>query len=573
MGDDAAELGRALREHGETVRNYVRVNEAIRDLLPRRRRSPLLMAAAVLLLIFPTVFLGGAAVGFRFGAAAPTEVYLDGTQVWASCVGVTVNPGDDLQALITANGTGTTFCLQPGTHRVTASGGLTPKTGDEFLGVQGQATVSGSKLVTGWAADGSDWVATGYLPATAPSGAGTCLSSAPLCNQPHDIFRDGVWLTPVSSRAALTTGTAYLDYPNNRIYVRDDPSGQTMEQSWAARLFTGAGTGVQIKNLTLQHAASLANTGAVDPASGGIGWVLDHNEIRWNHGYGTGPGHPVFGETLNLTVTANNVHHNGQDGTGGDGVGNVVRGNEVHHNSYAGYDPTWDAGNKFGHARNLVVDGNYYHDEVGKAIWCDINCEDVTISNNYVADSQAGIMFEISCGADIHDNIVVDSGTDSNGFGYPAIFIANSEGAEVYNNETYGGMRGIWALNTDRLTEPRDCTAGGEHVTKDLYVHDNSIDLTGPDEPWGGKVGLWNDQGRSDLYTSLNNRIEANTYHHPTPGPVFDWGMTTPPYSDTISFVAFQAAGLDTGGAVIPDAAVPPPPPALDVGPRPTFGP
>jgi hypothetical protein len=136
--------------------------------------------------------------------------------------------------------------------------------------------------------------------------------------------------------------------------------------------------------------------------------VIDHNDIRWNHGVGTGPGSATFGQTLAMTITANNVHHNGQDGTGGDGAGNLVQANEVHDNSYAGFDVAWDAGNKFGHARNIVINGNYYHDERGPGIWCDINCEDATITNNYVARTQVGIFYEISCRASIHDNTVVD---------------------------------------------------------------------------------------------------------------------------------------------------------------------
>jgi hypothetical protein len=480
----------------------------------------------------------------------------------SSCTGVTVNPTDDLAALIAANGTGTTFCIQPGTQRVSAIDGLTPKTNDVFQGVGQTAVISGSKLVTGWAVNGSDWVATGFLPATAPTG-GTCGSGFPLCGQPQDIFRDGAWLSPVSARASLAPGKAFLDYPNNKIYVRDDPTAHTMEQSWAAHLFTGPATGVQIRNLGLQHAASLANTGALDPAPGGTGWVIDHNDIRWNHGVGTGPGSATFGQTLAMTITANNVHHNGQDGTGGDGAGNLVQANEVHDNSYAGFDVAWDAGNKFGHARNIVINGNYYHDERGPGIWCDINCEDATITNNYVARTQVGIFYEISCRASIHDNTVVDSADQS-------IFISNSEGANVYANKTYNGSRGIWAWNIDRGTDARDCTAGAEHVVRDLNVHDNNVDLNAAEPPWGAKSGLWTDSGRTDLYSTLNNHFQGNTYHDTTSSSEWNWGITNPPYTDVVNFSTWQARGQDTvGGSVVADDPAAPAPPVLVTGPQP----
>jgi hypothetical protein len=484
------------------------------------------------------------------------------TTAASGCVGVTVNPTDDLQALINANGTGTTFCIQSGTQRISAIGGLTPKTNDVFLGVGQNAVISGSKLVGGWAVNGSDWVATGFLPAT-PPGGGTCDPAFPLCAQAQDIFRDGVWLAPVTARASLAPGKAFLDYANNKIYVRDDPTAHTMEQSWTARLFTGSATGVQIRNLGLQHAADVSNTGALDPALGGTGWVIDHNDIRWNHGYGSGPASNTgFGAVNNMTITANNIHHNGQDGMGADGIGNLVQANEVHDNSYAGYDVSWDAGNKFGHARNIVINGNYVHDERGPGIWCDINCEDATITNNYVTRTQVGIFYEISCRASIHDNTVVDSLQQS-------IFISNSEGANVYANHTYNGERGIWSWNIDR-TEARDCTAGAEHVVKDLNVHDNHVDLNAAEPPWGGKSGLWTDTGRTDLYSTLNNHFQGNTYHDTTPGFEWNWGMPNPPYTDVINFSTWQADGQDTvGGSVVADDPAAPAPPVLVTGPQP----
>jgi len=558
MSTEFDDLARAAGDNRRLLSHYILVQRRLQSELPppprrRRRFLPLLMVPVMLtLLLISAVTVGRA----RF--------------VLAPCIGVTVNSGDDLQSLITANGTATTFCIQAGTNRITASGGLTPKTNDKFIGVGQNAIVDGSKLLTSWTVSGSNWFATGFLPGTAPSGGGTCASATPMCNQPNDIFRDGVWLSPVASQGALATGKAFVDYPNNRVYVRDDPNGHTVEQAWASRLFTGTATGVQIKNLTLQHAASITFYGAVDPGVGGTGWIIDHDEIRWNHGYGTGPGSASFGQTSNLTITASNVHHNGQDGTGGDGVGNTVRNNEVHHNSYAGYDVTWDGGNKFGHARNLLVDGNYYHDEIGPGIWCDIDCEDITVTNNYIERAQRGIMYEISCRASIHDNTVVDSsGPDPGGWGSISILISNSEGATVYNNHTYNGDRGVWAVNVDRTGTPTNCTSGGEHVVKNLDVHGNFMDLNPADPPFGGKTGLWTDTGRTDLYSTLNNHYQGNTYYDTTPSSEWDWGMPSPPYTPMISFAAFQAAGQDTTGSVVSSDPAAPSPPTLVVGPQP----
>lgn len=555
MAAEFDELEEAVRRYGDTLGEYVQVEQRLvgelaPSMVPHRGRFLPLILVAVLVMTLPLMIFGRA-------------------KFVSTCVGVQVNPGDDLSALITANGTGTTFCLRPGTHRITASGGLSPKTGDVFIGVGSSTILSGSKLVTSWTVSGSDWFATGFLPGSAPSASGTCAAATPLCYVPYDVFYNGTWLTPVASQGALGAGKVFLDYAANRIYVRDNPTSATVEQSWASHLFTGSGDDVQIKNLILQHSASFTNTGAVDPGSGATGWIVDRNEIRWNHAYGTGPGSVGFGETLDLTITANNVHHNGQDGTGADGEGNLVQYNEVHHNSYAGYDLLWDSGNKFGHARNLIVDGNYYHDEIGPGIWCDINCEDIVVSNNYVADTQRGIMFEISCGALIYGNTVVRASDPAGGsWGGIGILISTSEGAEVYNNQVYDSPHSIWAISQERLIEARDCTGGAEHVVKDLYVHNNQENLNFADPPFGAKTGLWTDTGRTDLYSSKNNRFQANTYYDTTPSSEWDWGMTSPPYSNILNFANWQATGNDTTGTVVSSNPTAPGPPALVVGPR-----
>jgi hypothetical protein len=485
------------------------------------------------------------------------------TTLPSSCTGVTVLPTQDLSAVMAANPAGTTYCLQGGTHRETVQGGINPETGDKLIGVGQNVVVDGAKVLSGWAASGSDWVATGFLP-SGPPGSQTCEAGFPACYWPQDIFRDGVWLTTVNARASLAPGKAFLDYPNNKVYVRDDPNAHLMEQSWATRLFGGSGQNVQIKNLAYQHAASPPNGGAVDPA--GTGWVLDHVDARWNHGYGTGPGQVAYGQTLAMTITASHVHHNGQDGTGADGVGNLVQGNEVNNNSYAGYDDNWDAGNKFGHARNLQVLGNYYHDERGPAIWCDINCETVTISGNYVKNALNGIMYEISCGASIHDNVVVGS---TNAEAGASIFISNSKDAEVYNNQIYGGPRAIWAWHVDRpeATQP-GCPV---HEIRNLNVHDNQMDLNPAGPVWGAKVGLWTDQMTNAFYTSMNNRFTNNTYHDTTPGSDdWNWHVTgTNGYADTNPFNVWQGYGNDTTGSVVNDNPTPPAPPVLVVGPQP----
>src|SRR6266478_4169229 len=58
--------------------------------------------------------------------------------------GITLNPGDNIQAAVDANPAGTTFTLNPGMYRMQT---VTPKDNDAFIGLNG-AVMNGSKVIT-----------------------------------------------------------------------------------------------------------------------------------------------------------------------------------------------------------------------------------------------------------------------------------------------------------------------------------------------------------------------------------------------------------------------------------------
>src|SRR4051794_9430775 len=64
---------------------------------------------------------------------------------------VYINAGDDIQAQVNANSTGTTFVLRAGVHRLQS---IRPKDGDTFQGEQG-AVLSGARLLTNFTRSGS----------------------------------------------------------------------------------------------------------------------------------------------------------------------------------------------------------------------------------------------------------------------------------------------------------------------------------------------------------------------------------------------------------------------------------
>ena len=74
-------------------------------------------------------------------------------------------------------------------------------------------------------------------------------------------------------------------------------------------------------------------------------------------------------------IIGNYVHDNGQMGLGGSGNNILVQGNEIAKNGYwSGIDVLWEGGGfKFADTDNLVVRGNYSHDNNGTGMWTDID--------------------------------------------------------------------------------------------------------------------------------------------------------------------------------------------------------
>ena len=104
------------------------------------------------------------------------------------------------------------------------------------------------------------------------------------------------------------------------------------------------------------------------PFNGDQSWTIQDNEVRLNYAVGitAHDGSQIIG---------NYVHDNGQMGLGGDGNNILVQGNELATNGFwSGIDPYWEAGGlKFAETDNLVVRGNYSHDNNGSGMWTDIN--------------------------------------------------------------------------------------------------------------------------------------------------------------------------------------------------------
>ena len=331
--------------------------------------------------VTPTgLYVAGSTPGnYRVIARLATGTLADTGQVTIAQAGsgTTLYPGQDIQAAVNSFPAGTSFLLKAGTHRMQS---ITPKDGMTFAGEPG-TIVSGARVLDSWTRQGGYWVASGQTQQGRVESH--CYSDAPACGYPEDLFKDDALLEHVTSLGGVAPGKWYFDYGADKVYVADDPSGRRMEIGVTSQAFGGSASNVTLRGLIVEKYATPTQSGAIQAS--GNGWVIQDNEVRWNHGTGIRGG-------SGGKIVHNNIHHNGQMGIGGWGQKNMlVQDNEIAWNNTAGYSDAWEAGGtKFAGTDHVSVINNHSHDNFGPGLWSDI---DVTARDAARNRSEAAAFF------------------------------------------------------------------------------------------------------------------------------------------------------------------------------------
>lgn len=329
----------------------------------------------------------------------------------------------------------------------------------------------------------------------------------------------GQHIVPKSGDIFTGEAGAILDGDGSTQYAFDKSSSHPSN-------VTIQGLIIQNYNPDVQMGAILAGgSGASDGASG---WVVQNNEIRYNATAGVRLG--TYMKLLN-----NKIHHNGQIGIVGIGDSVLVEGNEISYNNYnKAYDFGWEAGGtKFVKTNNLIVRNNYSHDNYGPGFWTDIDNINTLYEGNRAEDNaDAGIFHEISYKATIRNNIIRRNGFTSVAWLYGAgIFVSSSRDVEVYGNTVEDNANGITAVQQNRGSG-----AYGDHITQNVYVHDNSVKMT------SGRTGMAQDVSDDAIFTSRNNRFASNHYTLGTATNYYEW------MDGQINESKWQSYGQDVNG-------------------------
>ena len=461
---------------------------------------------------------------------------------------VEVAPGDDVVRIVAAAPAGTTFRFAPGVYRLTTP--IVPAPHDAFLGTppdpdaadalaRGGTILDGSVVLPPAERHGDVWTIDDPPPYDGDQ-HGSCMAAFLRCDYRQDLYLDGDPLLHVASTEHLGPGRWTYDFDANRILIGEDPAGRTAALGVAEAALRGNANHVRIEDLTVRHFANPAQRGAIHaygdrlPVTPGHAWEIRRVTADANHGVGLMAGYGAV-------IADSRALRNGQLGImsqGGQGT-RVVR-NEIAHNNLARFTFHWEgAGTKFRDTRDLVIRDNVVHHNHGPGIWCDRdNVGAHYVGNRVVGNASTGIFHEISYGALIEHNEVVDNGRYLGESAYAYVFgsgilVYNSPNVEVRNNVVVGNWNGINGLMHDRGTG-----LYGPWTLANLHVHDNVVHLPyhprgmGPQDlpGQGGGVqavaGISQAGGLDGVYTdAANNRFEGNLYLLEDPNAdAWTWG-------------------------------------------------
>jgi hypothetical protein len=198
---------------------------------------------------------------------------------------------------------------------------------------------------------------------------------------------------------------------------------------------------VTIEYLTIQNFNPSQGGGAVN-GNGDNGWTEKYNLMRDNS-----PGAAMMLGGDNV-VSDNCMTANGEYGFNGysyvdqtygstftGGATNItMTGNDITGNNTQRTSSGIEGGGKFWQNGNVVVTGNYVHDNIDSpGLWMDTDNAGFLVSGNYIAHNDGeGLMYEISYNADITGNTFVGNaikgGEGNEGFPTGAIYISESGG-------------------------------------------------------------------------------------------------------------------------------------------------
>ena len=276
---------------------------------------------------------------------------------------VVIKPGQNIQAALSANTTGTTFIVKAGLYREQS---VTPKDWDVFIGEPG-TIMNGVHLLTNFVQQGSMWMATASVPEGQIHGIGAVDPGWEGSVYPSDLFFNDVALHHVLTQKEVVPGRWYIDYGKGNIYVADNPAGKKVgDQRDSLRILRPGkqrhGSRVH-RRKNMQFHTSLGRLGISIRARTGLFGTTESGSTT------DAASQARMGRAHREQYASQRTsgHWKRGAGAGRSSCGVLVEGkNELAFNNTLHFNPDWIGGGaKFGTVNGLICRNNNVHDNYG----------------------------------------------------------------------------------------------------------------------------------------------------------------------------------------------------------------
>ncbi len=343
------------------------------------------------------------------------------------------------------------------------------------------------------------------------------------------------------------------DRPSDRVRISDLEITRYRSPRTCAE-FTNSCSGAMVRGGAIRPHSQVVEgpPSTIAPELSSVDWEVTNVLVHANEGTGV-----VIGQGMVLSQST--IRDNSHLGVGGGIVSSaVIANNTFSNNSYDQRLPAnWELGQmKLGFVSNVQIRGNTFDGGTGPAIWCDIQCTDVAVTDNQVIGSSGpqpmGIYIEASERIEVVGNVVAEiSGVDANcgvadGVG---ISIAESRSVTVANNTVTDSDiavlvqqrdRSDWTVDLDFWAQVVSPDTDRLWTTRDVEVTGNTFEGGGDCRPdRSGRVGLWAEQGDHPNLTGVAEQVtfRDNLYADPIATRDFVWGQ------DELEWAAWAALG------------------------------
>ena len=271
----------------------------------------------------------------------------------------------------------------------------------------------------------------------------------PMAAHPDQLWVDGVQLTQVGSRAAVTAGTFYVDQAAQQLVLGTNPAGRKVEASTLAKALTVRSTDSEIRGIGVRrYATSVHMMGSVTvdmPRN-----TLTDVTIRDNATTG------FYTWALNVTLNRVSVINNGLLGAGASQAdGLKITGLLSEKNNSQGFNRAPVSGAlKVTRARGIKVTDSSFVSNAGQGPWFDESVYDITFTDNDVVGTGGyGLVIELSEKAVVANNLFANSGK-------AGIMLTNSGNTAIWNNTFSGNARGSIYIAQDARRASNQSTPG-----------------------------------------------------------------------------------------------------------------